>query len=72
MELIGVSGLVSGVLQKLRRKVKPLLLLIVIGILYCMAVVTVKSLVNGPNRLEICSFDLTRQGCGFFSQFSPR
>jgi hypothetical protein len=72
MELIERERLVSGVLQKLRRKVKSLIVLIVIGILYCMAAVTAKSLVEGPNRLQICDFDLTRRGCGLLSQFASK
>jgi hypothetical protein len=72
MELTERERLVSGVLQKLPRKVKALLVLIVIGILYCVAVVTVKSLINGPGLVQICNSDLARQGCTFFSEVPPR
>jgi hypothetical protein len=72
MELLERERLASSVLQKLRRKVKPLLVLIVIGILYCVAAVAAKSLIDGPNRLQICNFELTRHGCGLLSQFSSK
>jgi hypothetical protein len=69
--LTALIRLVTGVLQTSARAqtMKMLTGLIIIRLLYCYAAMKTKFMLEGPNRVQICDFDLTRLGCGLLSQF---
>jgi hypothetical protein len=69
--LTALITLVTGVLQSCVRAqtMKMLAGLIIIGLLYSYAAMKTKFMLEGPTRVQICDFDLTRHGCGLLSQF---